>query len=127
MAGKERTIRCYCSPAGNNKIVDWHADLSAQERADADTFIAIMRNKLEWAMPDYRRRLQGYKRLGELRWMSCKKQHRLIGFFMGGVWYALLGCTHKQQIYNPADALKIADKRRSDVENGNVNTVTYDF
>ena len=86
-----------------------------------------MRGKLKWEWPDYRARLRDYKGLGELRWDSCKKQHRLIGFFMGGIWYAVMGCTHKQQIYNPADALNTADKRKKDIENRRVNTVPYDF
>ena len=127
MNGKQRTIRCYVSPAENNKIADWHADLSVQERADADAFMAIVRVKLKWELPEYRAKLTGYKGLGELRWVSCNKQHRLIGFFMGGIWYAVMGCTHKQQIYSPADALKTADKRKKDIEQGRVKTVLYDL
>ena len=125
MDGKPRTIRCYISPAGNNKIAEWYADLSVQERADADAFIATMRCKLKWEGPDYRTSLTGYKGLGELRWYSCNKQHRLIGFFMGGVWYAVMGCTHKQQIYKPTDALDTADKRKREIETGKVRTEPY--
>jgi len=126
MEGRERSAVTSLRLA-TARSPEWHADLSVQERADTDAFIAIMRGKLKWEWPDYRARLRDYKGLGELRWDSCKKQHRLIGFFMGGIWYAVMGCTHKQQIYNPADALNTADKRKKDIENRRVNTVPYDF
>ena len=122
-------IRCYVSPAGNNKIADWYAGLSEAEKADADTFLDIMRkrNATDWKLPDYKWGLQGFSNLGELRWPSANKKHRLIGFFAGGIWYAVLGCTHKQQIYDPADALNTADKRHKQVKNKGVATVEYDL
>jgi hypothetical protein len=128
-------IRCYVSPAGNNKIADWHVRLSAQEKADADAFLQIMRKTADWQMPDYRRQLRAIKGvkasqvrgLGEIRWPSGNKQHRLLGFFGDGVWYAVHGCTHKQNIYDPADALATAVKRKNEIQKGEVKTVEYDL
>jgi hypothetical protein len=120
-------IRCYVSPAGNNKIADWRRGLGAQERSDADTFLTAMRKTREWVMPDYRRRLQSGAGLGELRWPSGNKQHRLLGFFMDGSWYAVVGCTHKQKIYNPHDALDTAKRYKRQIERGEVSTVEYDL
>src|ERR1035437_6990317 len=65
--------------------------------------------------------------LGELRWISGKKQHRLLGFFGDGVWYAVLGCTHKQSIYSPTDALATAVKRKNEIQKVEVKTVEYDL
>jgi hypothetical protein len=120
-----KRIRCYVSPAGNNKIAEWYADLSAQEKADADEFIKDMGKTQDWKMPNYRPSLKGYSGLGELRWQSEGKQHRLIGYRKGGVFFALIGCTHKQQIYNPSDALNTADKRKKETIEGKVTTVDY--
>jgi hypothetical protein len=86
-------------------------------------------------MPHYRPQLRPSKGvkaphargLGELRWSSEKKQHRLLGFFADGVWYALLGCTHKQNIYDPADALATAAKRKNEIQKREVGTVEYDL
>lgn len=78
-------------------------------------------------MPNYRPSLRGYKGLGELRWESERKQHRLIGYLQGGTFFALIGCTHKQQIYDPSEALKTADKRRLQIERGEASTVAYDL
>ena len=127
MSGWKTPIRCYVSPAGNNKIADWYCGLSRQEKADADVFLDAMRKTREWTMPDYRPRLRTGEGLGELRWPSEEKHHRLIGFFMGGYWYAVLGCTHKQRVYAPHDALETAKKHKRQIERGEVNTVEYDF
>ena len=109
-------IRCYVSPAGNNKVADWYGELSSQEKADADEFLKAMRKTREWAMPNYRPRLKNGEGLGELRWVSEKQQQRLLGFFNGGYWYALVGCTHKQQVYSPTDALETAKRAKKDIE-----------
>jgi len=121
-----RPIRCYISPppARRKKIADWYDDLSAQERGDADVFIENMRKTLDWKMPLYKRLRGG---LGELRWKSQNKQHRLIGFFMDNAWYALVGCTHKQQIYSPPSALEVARTRKAQIEHGEVETKEYDL
>src|SRR5216117_2069182 len=96
-ADKKRVLHCYVSPAGRNKIRDWYCDLSTGEQADADSFISNVRKLKEWKMPDFRPLGCG---LGELRWKSQNKQHRLIGFLSGDVFVLLIGCTHKQQVYN---------------------------
>jgi hypothetical protein len=120
-------IRCYISPGNNNKIEDWYKALSAQGRADADVFIAVMRKTTEWRMPDYRPHLQGTKGLGELRWKSENRAHRLLGFFMKGSWYAVVGCIHKGKVYNPSDSLETAGRYKARIERGQVETVEYDL
>jgi hypothetical protein len=128
MIGEWKTlIRCYVSPAGNNRIADWYSGLSAQEKADADEFLKNMRKTREWKMPNYRPRLVNGEGLGELRWESEGKQHRLLGFFADKCWYAVVGCTHKGQVYNPADALETAKKYKKQIEAKKVNTVEYDL
>ena len=121
-----RVICCYVSPlpAKRNKIADWYDDLSPEERSDSDEFIKNMRKVQEWELPHYRSLGDG---LGELRWLSCKKQHRLIGFFMSATWYAVIGCTHKQRIYSPTRCLKTALTRKNQIEHGEVETIEYDF
>jgi hypothetical protein len=123
-----KPVCCYVSPAsGKNKIAEWYEGLLAQERADADEFIKNMRKTQDWSMPDYRPRLVGHKGLGELRWRSEEKQHRLVGYLKGGMFFALIGCTHKQQVYNPANALDTADKRKKEIESGKARTIPYDL
>jgi hypothetical protein len=120
-------VRCYQSPAGNNKIADWYWGLSVQQKADTDEFLKNMRKMREWKPPEYRPRLRDGDGLGELRWRSENKEHRLMGFFMKGIWYAVLGCTHKQQIYDPTDSLATAKRRKKQIEQGEVRTVEYNL
>ena len=120
-------ISCYVSPAGNNKIAEWYQALSSLERTDADVFLRNMRKSGDWSWPFYRPKLSGHRGLGELRWKSENKQHRLVGFFHQGKWCALIGCTHKQNIYAPADALDTAERRHREVKAGNVTTEDYDL
>jgi hypothetical protein len=115
------------SPAGNNKIADWYSNLLAQEQADTDEFIKDMRKTKDWSLPNYRPRLRRYPEFGELRWVSENKQHRLIGCFMQGFWCALIGCTHKQQRYDPPDALDTARRRKGQLERMEATTVEYDL
>ena len=122
-----KPIRCYVSPAGNNKIADWYEDLSVQAQADTDEFIKLMRRTAEWKMPHYRTRLTNYKSLGELRWSSEKKEHRLVGYLKAGTFFALMGCTHKNNIYDPTDALDQAKTRKAYIEAGKAWTVEYDL
>jgi hypothetical protein len=122
-----KPVRCYVSPAGNNKIGDWYQGLSVQGRADADEFIKIMRRISEWKMPHYRARLKGCRGLGELRWTSEEKEHRLIGYLRGGTFFAVMGCIHKGKVYDPTDALEQAGKRKDQIQNGTTITVAYDL
>jgi hypothetical protein len=78
-------------------------------------------------MPRYRPRLKDGEGLGGLRWKSEGKPHRLLGFFGHGLWYAVVGCTQKQQVYKPADALDTAKRYKRQIERGEVSTVEYDF
>jgi hypothetical protein len=127
MSDALKPVHCYVSPAGNDKISDWYGDLSAQGRSDADEFIKNMRKTRDWKPPHYQPRLKGYVGIGELRWISEKKQHRLIGYLQGGAFFAVMGCTHKGNVYDPADALDQADKRKTQIQNGKAITVEYDL
>ena len=124
MADWRRDIRCYVSPAGRNKIEDWYEGLSAQEKADADEFIKNQRKIKDWARPRYKVLFEG---IGELRWQSRQKQHRLIGFFQEEAWIALIGCSHKGKVYKPPDCLETARKRKKHVEEGEVMTHEFDL
>ena len=79
-----------------------------------------------WTWPDYKilRKCDG---LGELRWSSSNIQYRLLGFVSGGVWYAVIGCTHKGKVYSPADALDTGKKYMKQINQGKADTVDYDF
>src|SRR5687767_14569436 len=108
----------YISPQGRNMIADWYGKLLTQERADFDTFIRILAKTRQWHRDDFRW-LKGkrYAGLGELRFKSERKQHRVIGFYGVGPqqFTMLIGCTHKQNIYQPPGCFNTAVRRKSEV------------
>lgn len=120
----------YISPSGKNMITDWYAGLSYQEQADFDTLMSILVKTQQWREPAFKR-LQGrpYAGLGELRFKSERKQHRVIGFHgLGPRQFTLLiGGTHKQNIYNPPHALDTAVRRKREVESGAAGVQAHDI
>jgi phage-related protein len=105
----------YISPQGRNMIGHWYDGLLSRERTDFDSFIRILAKTREWRYPDFKwlkgRRFRG---LGEIRFESEKKAHRVIGYFNlnSRQFVMLIGCFHKQNIYTPANALETAVRRK---------------
>jgi hypothetical protein len=102
-----------------NAIKDWYDDLSKQAQADFVTLISQLEVLKDWAMPEFRPlRGRKFKGLGELRFKTEKRNHRVIGFAANNTDYILLiGCFHKEA-YTPRDALETAIKRKILVESG---------
>jgi hypothetical protein len=76
-----------------------------------DELLNILSRKSEWKYPEFKRLDDG---LGEIRWKCDKKQHRVIGCSWKNPsgYLLLIGCTHKQEIYDPPDAIQTAGRRR---------------
>lgn len=73
----------------------------------------------EWEMPSYRQTLQGYSKIGEIRFKLRGTQFRVFGFFgpVAGIYTLLGGATEKKK-YHPANAIETADKNREKVLQG---------
>jgi len=102
----------YVTPSGNNDIAEWYCLQSMDCRAAFNDLLEILSKKADWGGGHEFARLQDG--LGEIRWKIENVQHRIIGCaWKNPAGYLLLiGCTHKQRIYNPPDAIGTADKRR---------------
>jgi hypothetical protein len=99
------------SAAGNNLIGEWYCKQHVDCRAMFDDLLDILAKKAEWQYPEFVRLEDG---LGEIRWKFGKAQYRMIGCHWKDPcgYLLLIGCTHKQRVYNPPDAIGTADKRR---------------
>ena len=75
-----------------------------------DALLEVLAKKAEWKHPEFGRLEDG---LGEIRWKCDGKQHRMIGHAWKNPngYLLLIGCTHKQKIYAPPDAIATARKR----------------
>jgi hypothetical protein len=111
----------YISPRGRNMIADWYGKLLTQEQADFDTLIRILAQTRQWHRDDFRwLRGKPYAGLGELRFKSERKQHRVIGFYGVGQQQStmLIGCIHKQNIYQPPECFNTAARRKYEIDRG---------
>jgi hypothetical protein len=107
----------YLSPAGNNLIAEWYCGLSIDARAMFDDILDVLSKQAEWKYPQFKRLEDG---LGEIRWKCDNKQHRVIGCWWKTPhgFLLLIGCFHKQNVYNPPDAIETAAKRRRGLQFG---------
>ena len=48
-----------------------------------------------------------------------------LGHLKDGVFIALMGCTHKMNIYDPRDAIETADKRLTQINQKEATTCEY--
>lgn len=112
----------YVSPMNVNQIAKWHRKvLSINEQAGMDALLGIMAKQKIWNSTDYAN-LSGkkYDGLGEIRWRGDqRKPLRLIGFQNAPNQFTLLiGCSHKDNVYTPADALDTAVTRKGELQLG---------
>jgi hypothetical protein len=110
----------YISPQGRNVIADWYAGLQTQEQSDFKALMRILAKTRQWHSGAYKPLGKQYPGLGELRFYSQRKAHRVIGYFGPGrgQFTMLIGCFHKQKVYTPANALGTALQRKSFLERG---------
>jgi phage-related protein len=79
--------------------------------------------RAEWNKKQFRYLGNG---LAEIKWKHSDKEFRTVGFFRSGFFLMLLGCTHKQGVYNPHDWLNTAKRRKGEVENGQWETIEHE-
>ncbi len=109
-------------------MTDWYNELPERTRVKFDRRLVYLRQIALWQMPHYKL-LSGkpLKGLGEIRWKSDNLQHRVVGFQRENREFVMLiGCTHRQNVYDPPSALKTAAARMKDVKNGEVEVRDYE-
>jgi hypothetical protein len=119
----------YVSPNGRRVIEDWRKKKLpvGAAQADLDTFLKNLAKLEKWE-PPFIEALQGarYKGLSELRWKSGRVPYRILGYQTGPKEYLMLiGCTHNQKKYDPADALETARRRRDQINKKEGSTCEF--
>lgn len=112
------------SPAGNNRIEEWVQGLSGEAQLFFNSILSNIRNTdkpQEWTA--FKRFLSGkYRkdRIWELQFITDKRQYRVLGVFGPARKEAtlLVGCYHKQRVYQPPNALDEAVKRQKALSEG---------
>lgn len=115
----------YCSPAGNNLIEKWYSKLPIQAQTDFDVTLKLLSITTDWRdLQEFKRLTGKHSQLGEIRFTSNKVRYRPAGYFGPGAstFTILIGCTKKQNIYDPPHAFDLALKRKGLLEQGKAST-----
>ena len=104
-------------------------DLNPTRFDDRIGFLAIHGRK-DWQLPEFRSLSgrEGREGLSEIRWKAESVQWRVVGFFgLAPMNYTMLiGCTHKQNQYDPRDALETAIRRKKNIERRERMSTVYE-
>ena len=108
---------------GTNKIQEWYQELSEDAQ---NTFCSLLKNNQKVEMPIHwtgLRSLHGEARrhkIWELRFVGDRRAYRVLIYF--GPWTKeatlLVGCYHKQGVYQPPACIDTAIKRKRMLEEG---------
>ncbi|SRR6266568_386801 len=80
--------------------------------------------RTEWTLKQFRPLGGG---LFEIKWEDDDIPFRALGFDRGGYFVMVLGCTHKQKVYDPKNCIATAKKRMKEAQNGYWYSVEYDL
>lgn len=106
----------YLLPSGNNPIEEWLDDEGPSVEADFDASLKYLSITKVWSYPEYKPLGSG---LGEIRFKTNKVQYRVVGCHGkkgGGLFVLLIGCSHKEGVYQPPNALDTAARRRAEYD-----------
>jgi hypothetical protein len=108
------TIKVYITASGVNYFQKWLDGLPKTAQADIDQRIRLLAATGFWQRP-YAAKLKGYDEIWEIRILSGNVQYRPLGVFALGekVFSLLIGAIEKGGRFEPKNAPKMAEKRRS--------------
>lgn len=118
-------FRTYVSSSGRNHV---------QESVDSATPVALtqfevrlryLKHQLpvDWSAPQAKK-LSGVKDIYEIRFQADGVQWRPLGFFLDDESFVILvWANHKGRVYEPADSIKTAGKRRKQIVGGEASSV----
>lgn len=119
---------CDFSTATGNPIKDWVTGLSEDGENIFWSMLKINRrvqNPIHWTQLRYLKGEAKKHRLWELRFKADGKAYRVIGFFgqKRKTAILLIGCFHKQNVYDPPDAINTAIIRKRSLEQGEATAI----
>jgi phage-related protein len=109
---------------GRGVVTSWlslHSEARARFRIRVRNLRRI--GRVDWPKTQFRHLGNG---LAEIKWKAGKKEFRAIGFDHDDHFVMVLGCTHKQNVYDPPDCLNTAARRRREVEHGKWRTIDFE-
>ena len=109
-------------------IEAWRRDLRPHRQADMDVFLRGLVTKSEWAPPDVKPMLRNPSGFWELRWKGGNFPHRIGGYYAAPKEFVMLiGWTHKDNVYNPPEALESLKDRKGKLLRGEGSLCEYEI
>jgi hypothetical protein len=111
----------YKSGTGRNVI---QTDIDKVDEAVREYFLVRVRYLMNVPISDWHRpyaaKLSGVKDVYEIRFKADNKQYRPMGFFgpRENEFTIVVWAIEKGKVYNPHDAVVLAERRRKEVETG---------
>jgi hypothetical protein len=111
-------FQTYVAPSGRTEvqgIVDRYDDYSREAFCRAVSYLAAT-SRQRWDQP-HALKIKGADDLYEIRYKADRAATRALGFFgpASGQFTITLIATHKQNVYKPHDAFKIAQERAKSI------------
>lgn len=108
-----KTLKAYVSQQGTDYIGNWFNGLTPKAQARLSAILSNLVNLKIWKYPPYKK-LTDCEGLGEIVMEVQNVQYRLIGMWGPAKheFTFLIGCTHKEDDYDPRDCLMTAVKRK---------------
>lgn len=105
-------------------ITNWLAKNSGA-RARFRIRVENLRNipRIEWNWKQFHGLEDG---LAEIKWKAQDKEFRAIGFDFEGAFVMVIGCSHKQNVYDPQSCLETAKRLKGEVERGQWRTISFE-
>lgn len=107
----------FKTASGRRVICDWKKRFPSRRRqAIFDVFMDRIAKMNSWTVDDCKP-IKNHPGCRELRWTAEKVEHRIFGYFGEKEFFMMVGCTHKQKIYDPSSAFDTLDDRKKAVAN----------
>ena len=76
-----------------------------------------------WSQNEFRNLGKG---IWEIKWKTANVQFRALGFDHARHFVLVIGCAHKQRVYDPHNCVDTARIRKAEVENGERTTINFE-
>jgi hypothetical protein len=101
---------------GQGVITSWlarHGEAKARFRVRIGNLSKVPRT--DWNKKQFHK-LKDAHGVAEIKWEAGNKQFRTLGFDIDGYFVMLIGCTHKDDNYDPSNCINTAIKLKQETE-----------